>query len=62
MVGKIITLMLGLVAAVALADNTCYTNARKAPEWFTKGVICQIQPRAFTKEGTLKAAEASFRI
>ncbi len=58
MVGKIITLMLGLVAAVALADNTCYTNARKAPEWFTKGVICQIQPRAFTKEGTLKAAEA----
>ena len=32
--------------------------ARKAPEWFTRGVMYQIQPRAFTPEGTLKAAEA----
>ena len=33
-------------------------SARKAPEWFTRGVMYQIQPRAFTPEGTLKAAEA----
>ena len=32
-------------------------TARKAPEWFTRGVMYQIQPRAFTPEGTLKAAE-----
>ena len=31
-------------------------NARKSPEWFTRGVMYQIQPRAFTPEGTLKAA------
>ena len=32
-------------------------TARNAPEWFTRGVMYQIQPRAFTPEGTLKAAE-----
>ena len=57
MVRKILVVMIGLAVLNAAADNTCYTNARKAPEWFTKGVICQIQPRAFTPEGTLKAAE-----
>jgi glycosidase len=32
--------------------------ARPAPEWVTRGVIYQIQPRAFTPEGTLRAATA----
>ena len=33
-------------------------QARKAPDWITEGVMYQIQPRAFTPEGTLKAATA----
>jgi len=31
-------------------------QARLAPDWITRGIIYQIQPRAFTVEGTLKAA------
>ncbi|MDD4191698.1 MAG: alpha-amylase family glycosyl hydrolase [Mangrovibacterium sp.] len=31
-------------------------KARTAPGWITSGIIYQIQPRAFTVEGTLKAA------
>ena len=38
--------------------NAHMQAARNAPEWFTRGVMYQIQPRAFTPEGTLKAAEA----
>ncbi len=30
--------------------------ARSSPQWVQRGVIYQIQPRAFTPEGTLKAA------
>jgi hypothetical protein len=33
-------------------------QARPAPEWVTQGIMYQIQPRAFTPEGTLKAATA----
>ncbi len=33
-------------------------QARPSPAWLTDGVIYQIQPRAFTPEGTLKAAQA----
>jgi len=32
--------------------------ARPSPEWVTRGVMYQIQPRAFTPEGTLRAATA----
>lgn len=32
--------------------------ARISPEWFRRGYIYQVQPRAFTREGTLKAATA----
>lgn len=32
------------------------TSARRSPEWFTHGVMYQIQPRAFTPDGSLKAA------
>lgn len=31
-------------------------QARKAPEWITSGIIYQINPRAFTEDGTLKSA------
>lgn len=31
-------------------------TAKNAPDWITNGIIYQIQPRAFTPEGTLKAA------
>ena len=33
-------------------------QARPSPGWVTSGVMYQIQPRAFTPEGTLKAATA----
>ncbi len=33
-------------------------QARPSPEWVTRGVMYQIQPRAFTPEGTLRAATA----
>jgi len=33
-------------------------QARTSPAWLTGGVMYQIQPRAFTPEGTLKAAQA----
>jgi glycosidase len=33
-------------------------QARTSLEWMTKGIIYQIQPRAFTTEGTIKAATA----
>ena len=42
---------------VAFAANAWMQEARKTPKWFTKGVMYQIQVRAFTEEGTLKAAE-----
>lgn len=32
--------------------------ARVSPAWITDGIMYQIQPRAFTREGTLKAAKA----
>lgn len=48
-------------AAFALAqDDTLPLNQRQAkpsPKWVTEGVMYQINPRAFTPEGTLKAAE-----
>ncbi len=43
----------------ALADAPLNEReARKAPQWITEGIMYQIQPRAFTPEGTLKAATA----
>lgn len=41
-------------AAFPLSQRT----AKTSPKWVTEGVIYQINPRAFTPEGTLKAAEA----
>ncbi len=51
------TLFLAAVTAAAAAPLS-EQKARKAPDWITEGVMYQIQPRAFTPEGTLKAATA----
>ena len=48
--------VLWVVSQPALASNALLQPARPAPEWFTRGVMYQIQPRAFTQEGTLRAA------
>jgi glycosidase len=58
--------LIGIASLSALA--TCVSaaqptplnerQARPSPEWVTRGVMYQIQPRAFTPEGTLKAAQA----
>lgn len=53
-----VVVMLG-VAVTAGGAETAPLNqqrARTAPQWITEGVMYQIQPRAFTAEGTLKAA------
>ena len=44
------------VVGTALASNALLQPAKKAPQWLTRGVVYQIQPRAFTAEGTLRAA------
>lgn len=59
----IFRIILAVVAAVvSAAEAKGYTLAdgqsRTTPDWFRKGVMYQIQPRAFTAEGTIKAAEA----
>ena len=36
------------LAFTATASHVHYQRARKSPEWFTRGVVYQIQPRAFT--------------
>ena len=49
------TILVAAICAVngAFGANAWMQNARKTPEWFTRGVMYQIQPRAFTPEGTL---------
>ena len=42
----------------AEAGSAFLMEARPSPAWFTRGVVYQVQPRAFTPEGTLKAIEA----
>ena len=42
----------------AEAGSAFLMDARPSPAWFTRGVVYQVQPRAFTPEGTLKAIEA----
>lgn len=53
----------GLLALATCASASQPTRlnerqARSSPEWVTRGVMYQIQPRAFTPEGTLRAATA----
>ncbi len=42
----------------AAAEPLNERRARPSPDWVTNGVMYQVQPRAFTPEGTLKAATA----
>ena len=44
------------VSLSSVASNALLQPARSAPDWFGTGVMYQIQPRAFTQEGTLRAA------
>lgn len=56
-----ITGLLVLATAAHAAAPAAPLNerqARPAPEWVTRGIMYQIQPRAFTPEGTLQAATA----
>lgn len=55
-----ITGLLALATCVSAAQPVPLNErqARPSPEWVTRGVMYQIQPRAFTPEGTLKAAQA----
>lgn len=45
-------------AFVAASQNYGEMTAKQTPRWFLEGYTYQIQLRAFTPEGTLKAAEA----
>ena len=56
--GMMLLMTLGTYAADSKPAALSARQARTSPEWITKGVIYQIQPRAFTPEGTLKAAAA----
>ena len=60
---RLLTAALFLVAFVTYAQAEPKIplherQARPSPEWVTNGVMYQIQPRAFTPEGTLPAATA----
>ena len=46
----------GFLVAKAKSIDPATTLVRPAPEWLTQGVIYQVWLRAFTPEGTLKAA------
>ncbi len=54
----LLTLCASFLVSSASASSANLQKARPTHEWFTRGVMYQIQPRAFTPEGTLKAAEA----
>lgn len=58
---RLLCLLLALSICIALAGQQyAGTPARQTAEWFRCGLSYQIQPRAFTPEGTLSAAEAKF--
>ena len=52
----VIAVVLALAGHGVLASNALLQPARPTPTWFARGVMYQIQPRAFTPEGTLRAA------
>ena len=55
-----LTALLTIATLAAGADSVPLNQqqARPSPKWLTGGVMYQIQPRAFTPEGTLSAATA----
>lgn len=59
MIGQIGLIVLAALLADAAEKVPLHEQqARTSPEWVTDGVMYQIHLRAFTPEGTLKAAEA----
>lgn len=56
--GTLVLLLLGMVCigAEPTKAELAAMSARKSPEWLTHGVMYQINLRAFTPEGTLRAA------
>ena len=56
--GTITLLAVAILAAGAQSAPLNERQARTSPKWITDGVMYQIQPRAFTPEGTLPAATA----
>lgn len=56
-IGKTLVAAALTVGFTAFGASPRYQNARKSVDWFTRGVMYQIQLRSFTQEGTLKAAE-----
>lgn len=52
----LLVLSVAALSRVGLGANAWMQEARQTPAWFAEGVMYQIQPRAFTPEGTLKAA------
>lgn len=53
----LLAMVLSFVAVTAFGANAWMQSARRSPEWFTRGIMYQIQIRAFTPEGTLAAAK-----
>jgi len=51
--GTILTVTLSMSAS---ANPLSEGPARTTPDWFRNGVMYQIQPRAFTPEGTIESA------
>ena len=47
------------VDGISLSSDALLHPAKTAPEWLTRGVVYQIQPRTFTAEGTLRAGGSS---
>lgn len=58
MIISVMVLSLSVLNQNVLCQNIEFSNrqARQSPEWIRNGIMYQIQPRAFTPEGTLKAA------
>ena len=57
LVAAVIMAASAVVSLTSDAANAWMQQSRKSPKWFTSGVMYQVQPRSFTAEGTLKAAE-----
>jgi len=53
-----ILLAVAWLCLAAAAGDMSAQPARQSPDWFAKGLLYQVQLRAFSPEGTLKGAEA----
>jgi cyclomaltodextrinase / maltogenic alpha-amylase / neopullulanase len=55
---EVLCALAGAASLAASAGSAFLMEARPSSDWFTRGVVYQVQPRAFSSEGTLKAIEA----